>query len=152
MKQEQMPIGVKFVVIQRAFRRELDKLLREKELTGAQFGALRALDHLERTRGGEISQRDIEEISHSTHPTMTEILKKLEKKGFIESRPSETDRRRKLLCQTDKARELGVDMLRVDEETFAKFCAGLDAEQTASLENMLDVLLQNACGCCDKEE
>ena len=152
MDQQEMPIGVKFAVIHRAFRRELDALLREKDLTGVQFGALRALDYLESTRGGEISQRDIETVSHSSHPTMTEILKKLEKKGFIESRPSQTDRRRKVICQTDKARELRGAMSRVDEGAYEKICAGLDAAQTQQLESMLGVLVKNACGGCEKEE
>ena len=147
-----MPIGVKFAVIHRAFRRELDALLREKDLTGAQFGALRALDYLERERGGEISQRDVEEISHSGHPTMTEILKKLEKKGFIVTEASGTDRRRKTLRQTEKARELGRAMRSVDEETYEKFTAGLDAAERRALERMLDTLLQNACGACEKGE
>ena len=39
MEQTNMPIGVKFAVIHRAFRREMDTLLRQKDLTGAQFGA-----------------------------------------------------------------------------------------------------------------
>ncbi|MBQ7472736.1 MAG: MarR family transcriptional regulator [Oscillospiraceae bacterium] len=152
MDQSNMPMGVKFAVIHRAFRREMDALLREKDVTGAQFGALRALDYLERERGGEISQHDLEEISRSTHPTMTEILKKLEKKGFIETRPSETDRRRKAIRQTDKARELSFAMSRADERTFEKFCAGFTEEQTAALEEMLDRLLQNTCGGCGEEE
>ena len=42
MEQTNMPIGVKFAVIHRAFRREMDALLREKGVTGAQFGALSA--------------------------------------------------------------------------------------------------------------
>ncbi|MBQ3482332.1 MAG: MarR family transcriptional regulator [Oscillospiraceae bacterium] len=146
MDQTDMPIGAKFAVIHRAFRRELDASLREKELTGAQFGALRALDRLERERGGEISQRDVEELCRSAHPTMTEILKKLEKKGFIEARPSETDRRRKLIRRTDKARELDRAAFRADEQTYEKFAAGLDAAQRASLESMLDLLIANICG------
>jgi len=146
-----MPIGVKFAVIHRAFRREMDALLREKDVTGAQFGALRALAYLEAERGGEISQHDLEEISRSTHPTMTEILKKLEKKGFIETRPSETDRRRKAIRQTERARELSLAMSRADEETFAKFCAGFTGEQMHTLEKMLDSLLQNTCGGCGGE-
>ncbi len=141
-----MPIGAKFAVIHRAFRRELDASLREMELTGAQFGALRALDRLERERGGEISQRDLEELCRSAHPTMTEILKKLEKKGFIEVRPSETDRRRKRICRTDKARELDRAAFRVDEKTYEKFAAGLDGAQRALLETMLDRLVLNVCG------
>ena len=140
-----MPIGAKFAVIHRAFRREMDAALREKGITGVQFGALRALDRLER-EGGEVSQRDIEALTRSSHPTMTEVLKKLEKKGFIEVRPSETDRRRKQIRSTDKARELDRTAFRVDEKTFEKFAAGLDEEQRASLESMLDLMIGCVCG------
>ncbi len=140
-----MPIGAKFAALHRVFRRELDKLLREKDLTGAQFGALRAIENLER-ESGEVSQRDIEELCRSAHPTMTEILKKLEKKGFIEVRPSETDRRRKQIRRTDRARELDRVTCRADEQTFEKFAAGLDAKERAALERMLDVLIDNVCG------
>lgn len=140
-----MPVGAKFAALHRVFRRELDKLLREKELTGAQFGALCALERLERERG-EVSQRDVEALCRSAHPTMTEILKKLEKKGFIEVRASETDRRRKQIRRTDKARELDHATIRADEQTFDKFAAGLDAAERASLERMLDVLIGNVCG------
>ncbi len=146
MDRKDMPIGAKFAVVHRAFRRELDAALREMELTGAQFGALRALDRLEREHGGEISQRDVEEMCRSAHPTMTEILKKLEKKGFIEVRPSETDRRRKQIRRTDKARELDRETLLTDERTFEKFTVGLDETQRAALENMLDLLISNVCG------
>lgn len=141
-----MPIGAKFGVIHRAFRRELDASLRETELTGAQFGALRALDRLEREHGGEISQCDVEQLCRCAHPTMTEILRKLEKKGFIEVRPSETDRRRKQIRRTDKALEFDRTALRIDEETFDKFAAGLDEAQRAALESMLDLLIGNVCG------
>ena len=150
MDRRAMPIGAKFGVIHRAFRRELDAALREKDITGVQFAALKAIEHLERG-GGEVSQHDVEALTHSSHPSMTEVLKKLEKKGFIEVRPSETDRRRKQLRCTERARELELTVSRVDEKSFEGFCAGLDAEQTRRLEEMLDVLLQNACGCFEKE-
>ena len=146
MEKANMPVGAKFGVIHRAFRRELDAALRETELTGAQFGALRALDRLERERGGEISQRDVEELCRSAHPTMTEILKKLERKGFIEARPSETDRRRKQIRRTDKARELDRAAFLIDGKTFEKFAAGLDEAQRSVLEQMLDRMLTNICG------
>ncbi len=146
MDRKDIPIGAKFGIIHRAFRRELDAALREKDLTGAQFGVLRALDRLERERGGEVSQRDLEQLCRSAHPTMTEILKKLEKKGFIEVRPSETDRRRKQIRRTDRAREFDRAAFRVDERTFETFAAGLDESRRASLESMLDVLVGNVCG------
>ena len=145
MEKANMPIGAKFAVIHRAFRRELDAALREKELTGVQFAALKAIERLERA-GGEVSQRDVETLTHSSHPTMTEVLKKLEKKGFIEVRPSETDRRRKQIRSTDKACELDRAAFRIDEKTFDKFAAGLDEGQRASLESMLDLMIGCVCG------
>ena len=145
MDRKNMPVGAKFGVIHRAFRRELDAALREKELTGVQFAALKAVERLER-EGGEVSQRDVETLTHSSHPSMTEVLKKLEKKGFIEVRPSEIDRRRKQIRSTDKARELDRAAFRIDEETFEKFAAGLDEGQRASLESMLDLMVACVCG------
>ena len=145
MDLKDIPIGAKFGVIHRAFRRELDASLRATELTGAQFSVLCALDRLERDRG-EVSQRDLEEYCRSAHPTMTEILKKLERKGFIEARPSETDRRRKRIRRTDKARELDREAFRVDEKTFERFTADLDEAQKAALGSMLDRLIDRACG------
>ena len=146
MDRKDLPIGAKFAVIHRAFRREMDKMLRQKDLTGAQFGALCALERLERERGGEISQRELEALCHSAHPTMTEILKKLEKKGLVEMRPSEIDRRRKQLRRTERACELGRAMSRLNEETFEKFSRGLSRDETAALGRMLDRLIDNACG------
>ena len=146
MDHSDVPIGAKFAIVHRAFRRELDATLREKGLTGAQFGVLRVLDRLERERGGEISQRDIEEMSRSAHPTMTEILKKLEKKGFITIGPSAVDGRRKAIRQTERSRELDRELFRLDEETFAKLGAGLDAEKSRALAEALDCLLKNICG------
>lgn len=147
-----MPIGAKFAVLHRAFRRELDAALKEKDLTGVQFGVLRAIDRLERTADGEISQRAVEEASHSSHPTMCEILKKLEKKGFVDIRPSRTDGRRKTVGLTDRARELDREIFGVDERTFARFARGLDEAQTEALGAMLDTMLSNICGCGAKEE
>lgn len=147
-----MPIGAKFAVLHRAFRRELDAALKEKDLTGVQFGVLRAIDRLERTADGEISQRAVEEASHSSHPTMCEILKKLEKKGFVDIRPSRTDGRRKTVGLTDRARELDRELFGVDERTFARIARGLDEAQTEALGAMLDTMLSNICGgCCAKE-
>ena len=47
-----------------------------------------------------------------------------------------------------RAGELVREMHDVDEKTFAKFCAGLGAEQTAQLCAMLDHMIENVCGGC----
>ena len=99
-----------------------------------------------------VNEKDLVEALFLKANTLTELLKKLEKKGFIETRPSETDHRRKAIRQTDRARELRLAMSRVDEETFEKFCTGMSEEQTKSLGEMLDRLMKNACSCAKEEE
>lgn len=88
-----MPIGLRFSLLHRAFIRQMDQRLLEKDLTGVQFGVLAALIRLEERGEAELSQRDLENASRVTHPTMTEIIKRLEKKGFLLCRPGQLDRR-----------------------------------------------------------
>ena len=87
-----MPIGLRFSLLHRAFIRQMDQRLLEKDLTGVQFGVLAALIRLEERGEAELSQRDLENASRVTHPTMTEIIKRLEKKGFLLCRPGQLDR------------------------------------------------------------
>ena len=150
MEKNNIPVGAKFAIIHRAFRRELDAALKEKDITGTQFGVLRTIERLE--HGGEISQHAVEEASHSSHPTMCEILKKLEKKGYIAMCRSESDARRKMIARTDRARELELELFGVDEQVFSKLSRGLDETQSEALGAVLDLMISNACGCCAKEE
>ena len=83
-----MPLGLRFSLLHRSYKKKIDELLREKDLTGVQFFVLGALVRLEHAGSGEIHQRDLELATHVTHPTMTELLKRLEKKGLIRCAPS----------------------------------------------------------------
>lgn len=141
-----IPMGLRFSIIGRSFKQQLDELLREKELTGVQFGVLGQLGRLEHSGCVEISQRDLENASHVTHPTMTEILKRLEKKDFIRCRPSESDRRCKLISSTEKAAALIGELRSADEKVFASLTAGLRGDEVAELLRLTDVMLKNTCG------
>ena len=46
--EQEMPMGLRFSVISRSFKRQLDGLLKEKELTGVQFGVLNGARRLRR--------------------------------------------------------------------------------------------------------
>ena len=65
---DKLPMGLRFSLLHRAFKRRMDALLSEKELTGVQFGVLGALIRRERQGAEEISQRDLEEATHVGHP------------------------------------------------------------------------------------
>lgn len=144
--EHRMPLGLRFSIIGRSFKKQLDELLREKELTGVQFGVLGELGRLEHSGCGSITQRDLENASHVTHPTMTEILKRLERKGFIRCCPSEHDRRCKLIYSTEKAAALIDDMRTADEKVFASLTGGLSEDEINELLRLTDVMLKNSCG------
>lgn len=143
--EHEMSLGIRFSILDRSFKRQLDVLLREKELTGVQFCVLRQLGRLEHSGCTAITQRDLEKASHVTHPTMTEIIKRLEKKGFIVSRVGETDRRCKLISSTDKAESLAVEMSSTEERVAAALTEGLSEEELRELLRLTDIMIKNSC-------
>ncbi len=146
-----MPKGLRFGILHRTIRRQLDDHVRESELTGVQFGVLGALGRLEH-EGCEVTQKLLEQAAHITHATMTELLKKLERKGFVTCRTSETDHRCKVISSTEKARVLHRAIDELDERIFASLCRGLSEEEIAAFLRITDVMLQNAKELNDARE
>lgn len=146
--EQEIPIGLRFSIIHRSFKKRVDELLKEKELTAVQLGVLSQLRRLEREGSEEIRQRDLELAAHMSHPTMTELLKRLERKELVELCPSAQDRRCKLIRSTDKAEALRAQLGEVDREVFDWLCRGMDEKQIETLLSAMDIMLENAAGCC----
>ena len=142
--EHQLPYGLRFSLIGRFFKKRLNQQLMEKELTGVQLTVLKELERLESSGAAEVNQRDLENISHVTHPTMTEILKRLERKEFISCRRSSMDRRHKCIITTGKARELHQQLDEMDRAVLSELCLGLSREQLEQLEQITNVMLDNA--------
>ena len=145
-----LPYGMRFSILGRTFKRQLDERLLEKDLTGVQLGVLKELERLEASGVAEVNQRDLEKASHVTHPTMTEILKRLERKGFIRCCQSSHDRRHKCIFSTEKARQLQQEMSYMDSAILVQLSRGLSQQQLEALGEILDVMLDNAFQTCKK--
>ena len=145
-----LPYGMRFSILGRTFKRQLDQRLLEKDLTGVQLGVLKELERLEAAGAAEVNQRDLENASHVTHPTMTEILKRLERKGFIRCCHSSHDRRHKCIFSTEKARQLQQEMSYMDSAILVQLSRGLSQQQLEALGEILDVMLDNAFQTCKK--
>lgn len=147
-----MPTGLRLSLLRRVFMKQLDGRLQEKGLTGVQFGVLGQLRRLKRAGREEINQRDLEEATHVTHPTMTEIVKRLEKQGFVSCSPSERDRRFKSINPTEKATALQREMDELDGSIFQELCRGISQEEIEVFEKTVDKMLSNGFArCCRKE-
>ena len=150
--ERKMPMGLRFSLLHRAFMKQLNERLQEKELTGVQFGVLSQLRRLRRAGQEEINQRDLEEATHVTHPTMTEIVKRLEKQGFVTCAPRELDRRFKCIRPTEKAAALQQEMDELDGAIFRELCRGLSEEEVGNLTALIDRLLDNAYPCSQEHQ
>lgn len=139
-----MPHGVRFMRLHRTFRRQTDEAVKEFDITGAQFGVLAQLWRLNRKGEENVNQTMLEEASHTTHATMTELLKKLEKKGFITVSADEHDRRSKRITATEKCAALRAKVGQCDEYIFSQLCLGLSEQDISELLRITDLMLKNA--------
>ena len=149
--EKNMPMGLRFSLLHRSFMKRLDARLQEKGLTGVQFGVLGQLRRLRRAGQSEINQRDLEAAMRVTHPTMTEIIRRLEKQGFVRCTPSARDRRFKCIEPTEKAVALQKEMDELDGAIFQDLCRDFSDEEIAQLTALVDRMLENAFSDCHKK-
>lgn len=133
-------LGLIFRRISHAAKKETDNNLRRLNLTMSQ-GLV--LEYLNNTKDEELTQKAIEQHFNLQHPTVSGILKRLEKNEFIITSVNKADRRVKDICLTEKARQIE-DIARQDkklmEETLVK---GLTEEEIETLRVLLKKVLNN---------
>ena len=116
--------------------------LAQMDLTAAQGHIMGYLAHRKRPA----CARDIEEDFQLSHPTVSGILSRLEKKGFIEFRPDKLDRRCKRIHVLPKGRqchELMHDAIRSNEERMVQ---GFSEEEKVLFFQLLDRAIVNMGG------
>ena len=116
--------------------------IRELDLTMSQLNILGSI-----ARGGEagVSQREIERELLLTNPTVTGILKRLEKKGFVERKLDPRDRRYKRVRLTPYCHQLAEEIGKQGQKTFDQFFRGFTPGELETLNQLLERLLEN-CG------
>ncbi len=126
--------------------------LAQMELTAAQGRIMGYIAH----RSYAPCSRDIEEEFHLSHPTVSGLLARLEKKGFIELRPDEKDRRCKRIYMLQKGRECTETMHRAIEENEERLVQGFSDEEKEQFRQFLTRAITNIgvprCSATHKEE
>ncbi len=140
---EKMPLGLMFAIIDRAFKKKVDKKIQDMELTPVQFRVLGEISHLESKGVEEINQRDLEKVEKITHPAMTGIIQRLESKGFIICTPSPRDKRYKKISCTDKTTDIHKMIDIMDEQLLAELCQGLSQEEIDTYVRITKHIIKN---------
>lgn len=146
--EQSIPLGLRFSMLHRAFKKRMDLMLAEQELTGVQFGVLAALTRMEKSGRQEISQRDLELVTHLGHPTLTEIVTRLEKKGYLRCEQSRKDRRVKSIRATERAFGLESLVAQVESDSLQWLCRGLSGEELQALDRITGRMLENVFETC----
>lgn len=118
---------------------KITEALADMELTAAQgpiLGFIERADH-------PPCSRDIEEAFRLSHPTVSGLLSRLEKKGFVEFRPDEVDRRCKRIYILPKGRSCNETMHRIIEENEAQMVKDFTDEEKELFAGLLLRAIQN---------
>jgi len=113
--------------------------LAQMELTAAQGRIMGYLAH----RKTPPCSRDIEEEFHLSHPTVSGLLSRLEKKGFIEFRPDPDDRRCKRIYILEKGLQCTDTMHKTILENEERMVRGFTPEEKEQFLSFLNRAITN---------
>ena len=130
------------------FDQALSRALAQMDLTAAQGQIIGFLTH----RKEPPCSRDVEEAFHLSHPTVSGLLARLEKKGFIEFRPDPADRRCKRIYILPKGSACHETMHRIIAENEEKVVAGFSEEEKEQFAALLQRAISNmGPGPCERK-
>ena len=117
--------------------------LTDVDLTASQGPILGYIAH----RKSPPCSRDIEEEFKLSHPTVSGLLSRLEKKEFIQFRPDETDRRCKRIYVLEKGRQCHQLMHDTIKENEQRIVRDFSPEEQAQFAALLSRAITNMGGC-----
>jgi DNA-binding MarR family transcriptional regulator len=122
-KLEESPGGYLIQAAQK-WEREVDNVLDGFDTTCTQIELLSCLVKLMKD-GNPVTQKDIAEFLRRDKNTVSEVMRSMEKKGYITRSVSESDMRAKYILLTDKGYDLVEkavsEMVRMDERFFPEY-------------------------------
>ena len=106
-------------------------------------------DDLTTTMHRDLYQKDIEEEFQIRKPTVTGILKLMEKNGYIYRESAKQDARLKQIIPTEKAEKIRPAILKSIEEGEAKMLRGIPKEDVELCKQVLWQMYENRKKSCD---
>lgn len=87
---------------------------------------------------GSLSQRELTELLDIKPGSMSEILTKLNNKGFIRRTPSESDRRTMIISLTEEGKKMAREAYEYRSERRVEMFYSLNEDEKATLLNLLE--------------
>lgn len=112
--------------------------LKELDITPEQWSVLYRISERE-----AINQKEIALRSGKDQPTTTRILDVLYKKGFIEKKMCQTDRRSFLVYITENGKEIVQQAIPIENATMEKVIHGINPDQLLLFKSMITQMNKN---------
>ena len=125
----------------------LSHTMKRHDLTTMQKHVLKFI--LLETMHRDLYQKDIEEEFQIRKPTVTGILKLMEKNGYIYRESAKQDARLKQIIPTEKAEKIRPAILKSIEEGEAKMLRGIPKEDVELCKQVLWQMYENRKKSCD---
>jgi MarR family transcriptional regulator for hemolysin len=134
MAARHIDFGFRVARISRRLRQAVDAELRTFGLTEATWRPLAYVGRL----GGGVRQKELATALSIEGPTLVRLLDNLERRGLIERREDETDRRARGIYLTRAGRELAVRVAKVGSEVQTRALAKVTAADLETCQRVLD--------------
>jgi len=134
MPTKHIDFGFRVARVARRLRQAVDAELRVFGLTEATWRPLAYVGKL----GGGVRQKELATALWIEGPTLVRLLDNLERRGLIERREDETDRRARGIYLTRAGRELAVRVAKVGSEIQARVLARVPPEELEICQGVLD--------------
>jgi MarR family transcriptional regulator for hemolysin len=95
------------------------------------------------SKDGEMSQSELAERMSIEAPTLVGVLDRMERDGWIQRVPAESDRRKKLIRPTERVEPLWAKMVECAHRVRARATRGLSPEQLVQLRETLNQIRGN---------
>ena len=136
MPTKHIDFGFRVARIARRLRQAVDAELRAYGLTDATWRPLAYVGKL----GGGVRQKELATALSIEGPTLVRLLDNLERRGLIERREDESDRRARGIHLTRAGRELAVRAARIGVSFQSRLLSGVPAADLETCERVLETL------------
>lgn len=140
---EPLRIGPQIKSLSNLIMREIGNCAYEKSQDEATGNNMLIIRYLAQRKSEDVFQKDLEEFFSVRRSTMSNIILRMEQKGFLIRKPVSCDRRLKKLELTEKGENLHAMMESIVFQTEEKLTLGFSEEEKETLFRLLEKLRQN---------
>ncbi len=134
------PISFKFKLIHEMFAADINRQLKDDDLT---FSQLLVLSYLQHNTESKVTQKDLSQALHIKHPTTIGLLKRLEEKGMLEVVVDSDNRKYRNIILTQKGNALMEANKRRRTFLDTALVKGMTDEEKKELRRLLDKVYDN---------